>query len=163
MNSWSKWQNAKSPSRGGWRPWRLGIESLALALLAPPWLLCAWLGELIASGRWNGAGYALSVTLILSATLLGWRACWRLVARWSDVTVADFLRQAVEPAEPWALFVEPEQVVRSEHLAHCRRRWKVSPQSSGWRHLRQEAWKRDALIALICVPLASHPWRWLVG
>jgi len=148
-----------------WQRMRRVIETGALLLFAPPWLACAWLGEVIAETRWSGTAYALSVAAILAALLLGWRACWRLLVRWSDVTVADYLLSAVAPAEPWTLFSpQPEQLVRAEHLHHCQRRWGVSPQSSGWWRLRGQAWRRDAVLVLGCLPLTLHPlwWWWAV-
>jgi hypothetical protein len=156
-----RWSAEKDQAQ--WWPWRLGLELTALMLLALPWLVCGWLGELIASTRWSAENYALSLTVITLATMLGWRAFWRVIVRWTDVTVADYFLVNIEPAEPWTLFPQTEQLIRAEHLTHCQRRWRVSPRSSGWEHLRQRAWKRDAIMAIICVPVVLHPWWVFAG
>lgn len=137
---------------------RLAVASLTELWLAAFWLLFVWLNYAIGCHRWTG--WRLGVGLAFSGfcALAGWHWVRRAAARYDDAWLGSQLVW-VEDAPTWALFPHPVQIIKREHCSHCRRRWGVTPRTSGWQRFSR-SWRDDAAVAAGCLGLVVHAW-WL--
>jgi hypothetical protein len=140
------------------RLWRYADIAFAYLLTGSLWASLAWLGWVIASRRWSGAPMGLSVSVSIAAAAQGTRCMVRIADR-SDALVMDYLlkRYQIEDAEPWAIFPQEEQVIKTMHLSHCLSRWGINARSSGWGRFCRSFWW-DVASVPVCVLLAVHPW-----
>ena len=141
------------------RPFSRAVTSVLLQVwIISPWALFAWLGMVIACRRWSGGELVLSLGITVTGAVAGWQLINRLGHRLHDVQLGDLLMAVGDPPL-WELSPHPVQMIKRVHTTHCRRRWGVTPRTSGWELFRR-AWRQDAADVLICVVLCVHPW-WL--